>query len=125
MSTLNKTEIELDYLHSYGKPIDWKTVPCVIATDKILSKDENFPGWGPPDGKAILKQVILCANTQEAADIEYNMKAIAKREKLTRIQKSVGFRPNRDYAYSFILACDAIAFGGNRKYCVTQQEQSM
>lgn len=76
-------EVEKEYKEAYGKDLDFKTVPCVIAKDTYLS------GWGYGNPEK-LYQVILCGSSVEAANIEYTMKNKAKDEGLSNIRRAFG-----------------------------------
>lgn len=84
-ATTDVNEVYDEYKKAYHKDLDLKTVPCVIARDKMLS------GWGGAEGKTHY-QVVLCADRDEADNIAHNMQAIAKREQLANVRMSFGVK---------------------------------
>ena len=87
-ATTDVNEVVDEYKEAYHKDLDLKTVPCVIARDKMLS------GWGGAEGKNHY-QVVLCADSTEAHNIANNMQA-AKREQLANVRVSFGVKlPSR------------------------------
>ena len=88
-ATTDVNEVVDEYKEAYHKDLDLKTVPCVIARDKMLS------GWGGAEGKNHY-QVVLCADSTEAHNIANNMQAQAKREQLANVRVSFGVKlPSR------------------------------
>ena len=88
-ATTDVNEVVNEYKEAYHKDLDLKTVPCVIARDKMLS------GWGRAEGRNHY-QVVLCADSTEAHNIANNMQAQAKREQLANVRVSFGVKlPNR------------------------------
>ena len=121
----DREKAENEYKECYGIDLDWKTVPCVTATDLFLSKDDSMPGWGPPDGRPIARQVILCANSQEAADIEYSMKCSAKDLKLSRIKRGFGVTSSKNAYPLYHIACDCPLFGGTDRYRIDKEPEEI
>lgn len=96
-----KTEAEMDiadmyadYEKAYHKELDVKRVPCVIARDTMMS------GWGMAEGKNHY-QVVLCADSMEARNIEYTMQSRAKDEGLANIRVSFGIQLPRNASVSY------------------------
>lgn len=88
-ATTDVNEVVDEYKKAYHKDLDLKTVPCVIARDKMLS------GWGGAEGRNHY-QVVLCADSTEARNIASNMQAEAKREQLANVRVSFGVKlPSR------------------------------
>lgn len=88
-ATTDVNEVVDEYKEAYHKDLDLKTVPCVIARDKMLS------GWGGAEGRNHY-QVVLCADSTEAHNIANNMQAQAKREQLANVRVSFGVKlPSR------------------------------
>lgn len=88
-ATTDVNEVYDEYKKAYHKDLDLKTVPCVIARDKMLS------GWGGAEGRTHY-QVVLCADRDEADNIASNMQSRAKREQLANIRMSFGVKlPSR------------------------------
>lgn len=88
-ATTDVNEVVDEYKKAYHKDLDLKTVPCVIARDKMLS------GWGGAEGRNHY-QVVLCADSTEAHNIASNMQAQAKREQLANVRVSFGVKlPSR------------------------------
>ena len=88
-ATTDVNEMYDEYKKAYHKDLDLKTVPCVIARDKMLS------GWGGAEGRNHY-QVVLCADSTEAHNIASNMQAQAKREQLANVRVSFGVKlPSR------------------------------
>ena len=88
-ATTDVNEVVDEYKEAYHKDLDLKTVPCVIARDKMLS------GWGGAEGRNHY-QVVLCADSTEAHNISSNMQAQAKREQLANVRVSFGVKlPSR------------------------------
>ena len=88
-STTDVNEVYDEYKKAYHKDLDLKTVPCVIARDKMLS------GWGGAEGRTHY-QVVLCADSTEAHNIAHNMQAVAQREQLANIRTNFGVKlPSR------------------------------
>lgn len=88
-ATTDVNEVVDEYKEAYHKDLDLKTVPCVIARDKMLS------GWGGAEGRNHY-QVVLCADSTEAHNIASNMQAQAKREQLANVRVSFGVKlPSR------------------------------
>ena len=60
------SEVEAEYKAAYGKDLDLKTVPCIVARDTYLS------GWGMASGDKAY-QIVLCGySTESASDNWYN-----------------------------------------------------
>lgn len=88
-ATTDVNEVVDEYKKAYHKDLDLKTVPCVIARDKMLS------GWGGAEGRNHY-QVVLCADSTEAHNIAYKMQAEAKKEQLANVRVSFGVKlPSR------------------------------
>lgn len=95
-ATLDLDDMYDEYKKAYNKDLDTKRVPCVIARDVMLS------GWGGAEGKNHY-QVVLCADTVEARNIEYNMKARAKQEQLANVRTSIGIQLPRNASVAYTV----------------------
>ena len=95
-ATLNLDDMYDEYKKAYNKDLDTKRVPCVIARDIMLS------GWGGAEGKNHY-QVVLCADTTEARNIEYNMRAKAKQEQLANVRTSIGIQLPRNASVAYTV----------------------
>ena len=95
-ATLNLDDMNDEYKKAYNKDLDTKRVPCVIARDVMLS------GWGGAEGKNHY-QVVLCADTTEARNIEYNMRAKAKQEQLANVRTSIGVQLPRNASVAYCV----------------------
>lgn len=88
-ATTDVNEVVEEYKEAYHVDLNLKTVPCVIARDKMLS------GWGGAEGRNHY-QVVLCGDSTEAYNIAHNMQAVAQREQLANIRTSFGVKlPSR------------------------------
>ena len=95
-ATLDLDDMYDEYKKAYNKDLDTKRVPCVIARDVMLS------GWGGAEGKNHY-QVVLCADTVEARNIEYNMRAKAKQEQLANVRTSIGIQLPRNASVAYTV----------------------
>lgn len=95
-ATLDLDDMYDEYKKAYNKDLDTKRVPCVIARDVMLS------GWGGAEGKNHY-QVVLCADTTEARNIEYNMRAKAKQEQLANVRTSIGIQLPRNASVAYTV----------------------
>ena len=112
-STMNSDEIEQEYQQAYGKELDWKKVPCVVARDKFLS------GWGGAEGKTHY-QVIVWVDASQAATMCDYAKYHAGELQVANVRWNYGFKPTSGRSYSYILACDAPVFGGTDRGVVKE-----
>ena len=96
-------EIAQEYKEAYHKDLDMKTVPCVIARDKMLS------GWGGASGRTHY-QVVLCGNMDEAYNIEDTMQGVAKREQLSNIRRAVGVKLSSNASIAYAVGRNASAW---------------
>ena len=95
-ATLNLDDMYDEYKKAYNKDLDTKRVPCVIARDVMLSD------WGGAEGRNHY-QVVLCADTVEARNIEYNMRAKAKQEQLANVRTSIGIQLPRNASVAYTV----------------------
>lgn len=95
-ATLDLDDMYDEYKKAYNKDLDTKRVPCVIARDVMLS------GWGGAEGRNHY-QVVLCADTVEARNIEYNMRAKAKQEQLANVRTSIGIQLPRNASVAYCV----------------------
>ena len=102
-ATLDLDDMYDEYKKAYNKDLDTKRVPCVIARDVMLS------GWGGAEGKNHY-QVVLCADTVEARNIEYNMRAKAKQEQLANVRTSIGIQLPRNASVAYTVGRNAPAW---------------
>jgi hypothetical protein len=96
-------ELAQEYKDAYHKDLDMKTVPCVIARDKMLS------GWGGASGRTHY-QVVLCGNSDEAYNISHSMNGVSKREQLTNIRLSTGVKLSSNASVSYAIGRNAHAW---------------
>lgn len=96
-------ELAQEYKDAYHKDLDMKTVPCVIARDKMLS------GWGGASGRTHY-QVVLCGNSDEAYNISHSMNSVAKREQLTNIRLSTGVKLSSNASVAYAVGRNAHAW---------------
>lgn len=109
-ATTDVNEVVDEYKEAYHKDLDLKTVPCVIARDKMLS------GWGGAEGRNHY-QVVLCADSTEAHNIANNMQAQAKREQLANVRVSFGVKLPSRASVAYCVGRNASAWNmGNSWY---------
>ena len=102
-ATTDVNKVVDKYKRAYHKDLDLKTVPCVIARDKMLS------GWGGAEGKTHY-QVVLCADSNEAYNIAHNMQSKAKQEQLANVRVSYGVKLPSRASVAYCVGRDASAW---------------
>lgn len=95
--------LEKEYEDAYHKALDFKTVPCVIARDKLMS------GWGRATDTNHY-QVVLCGSMDEANQIEDTMKGKASTEQLANIRVSYGAKTPSKGTVAYAVGRNASAW---------------
>ena len=101
--SMDLDEVSKEYKEAYGEDLDLNHVPCVKALDTFLS------GWGGAEGKNHY-QIVLCKDSTEAANIEYNMKRVAKSEGLSRIRRDFNGNIPKGASGSYVIGKNASAW---------------
>lgn len=104
-STLDVNEVSTEYKDAYGKDLNLKNVPCVIAKDKFLS------GWGQAQDKTCYI-VVLCGDSTEAANIESHMSSHLDDLSISRVRLSYGVKTPRGSVVSYCVGKNAPTFNG-------------